>query len=74
MELMLLAYGLSKGSVTALENMKAMVCSHSGDTDFFCIVSGVLQGDACQSTCAIFVYNLSRLCTLNMNISNKRVS
>ena len=27
------------------KNMKAMVCSPDGDTDFFYIVTGVLQGD-----------------------------
>ena len=49
MELVLLAYGLSKETVTAIimlnKNMKAIVCLSDGDTNFFDIVSGVLRGD-----------------------------
>ena len=45
----LLAYGLPKETVTAImmlyKNMKVKVCSSDRDTDFFNIVSGVLQGD-----------------------------
>ena len=49
MEQILLAYGLPKQIVTAImmfyKNMKAIVHSHNGDTSFFNIVAGVLQGD-----------------------------
>ena len=31
------------------KNMKAMVCLLDGDTDFFVIVAGVLQGDTLVS-------------------------
>ena len=48
MELMLLAYCILKGIVIALmmfyENMKSMVISPDGDTDFFDIVVGFLKG------------------------------
>ena len=49
MEQILLAYGLPKQTVTAImmlhKNTKPMVLSPNGDTDFFEIVAGVLQGD-----------------------------
>ena len=49
MEQMLQAYGFSKETVTTImmfyKNMKAIICSLDGDTDFFDIVIGVLQGD-----------------------------
>ena len=49
MEQILLAYGLPKETVTAImmlyKNMKVKVCSLDGDTDYFDIVAGVLQGD-----------------------------
>ena len=45
-----LAYGLSKEKDTAklilYKNTKLKVCSLDGDTDYFNIVAGVLQGDA----------------------------
>ena len=48
-EQILLAYGLSKETVTAImilyKNMKVKVCSLDGGKDFFDIVAGVLQGD-----------------------------
>ena len=48
MEQILLAYGISKGIVTAIrilnKNMKIMVRSPD-DTDFFDIVAEVLRGD-----------------------------
>ena len=43
----LLEYNFSKETVTTIiiyKNMKAMVLSLDGDTDFFNIVAGVLQG------------------------------
>ena len=49
MEQILLAYGLSKETFTAMimlyRNTKVNVCSPEGDIDFFNIVAGVLQGD-----------------------------
>ena len=49
MEQILQEYGLSKGSVTVVmmlyKDTKAEVHSPDGDTDFFDIVAGVLQGD-----------------------------
>ena len=49
MEQLLLTYGLPKKSVSAkvmvYKNMKALVCSPDGNTDFFDIAVGVLQGD-----------------------------
>ena len=51
MEQILLAYGLPKETVTAMNtimlyrNMKAKVCPLDGDTDFFDIVAEVLQGN-----------------------------
>ena len=45
----LLAYGLPKETVTAIlmlyRNTKVKVCSPDGNTDYFDIVAGVLQGD-----------------------------
>ena len=49
MEEILLAYGLPKETVAAImmlyRNTKLKVCSPDGDTDYFDIVAGVLQGD-----------------------------
>ena len=49
MEQILLAYGLSKETVAAImilyRNIKLKVRSLDGDTDYFDIVAGVLQGD-----------------------------
>ncbi len=49
MEQILLVYGLPKETVTAImmlyRNTKVKVYSLDGDTDFFNIVAGVLQGD-----------------------------
>ena len=49
MEQILLVYSLPKETVTAVmilyKSMKIMVCSLDGDTDFFIIIIGVLQGD-----------------------------
>ena len=49
MEQILLAYGLIKESVAAImilcRNTKVKMCSSDGDTDYFDIVAGVLQGD-----------------------------
>ena len=49
MEQILLAYGLPKETVAAItilyRNTKVKVCSSDGDTEYFDIVAGVLQGD-----------------------------
>ena len=49
MEQILLEYGLSKETITAImmlyKTMKAMDCSPDEDTNFFDIVAGVLQGN-----------------------------
>ena len=49
MEQILLAYGLPKETVAAImmlyKNTKVKVSSPDGDTDYFDIVAGVLQGD-----------------------------
>ena len=49
MEQILLAYGLPKEIVAAMmilyRNTKVKVCSPDGNTDYFDIVTGVLQGD-----------------------------
>ena len=45
------------------KNMKVKVCSPDGDTDFFDIVTGVLQGDTLTSylfiTCLDYVFEKS---------------
>ena len=49
MEQILLAYSLPKETVSAImmlyKNTKVKFCSTDGDTDYFDIVTGVLQGD-----------------------------
>ena len=49
MEQILLEYDLPKETVTEImmlyKHMKIKVCSPDGNTDFFDIVAGVLQGD-----------------------------
>ena len=49
MEQILLAYELPKETVAAImmlyQNTKVNVCLLDGDTDYFDIVAGVLQGD-----------------------------
>ena len=49
MEQILLAYGLPKETVAAItilyKNTKVKVCSPDGNTEYFNIVAGVLQGD-----------------------------
>ena len=48
-EQILLAHGLPKETIATImmiyKNTKVKVCSQDGDTDFFDIVAGVLQGD-----------------------------
>ena len=49
MEQILLAYGIPKETIAAImilyRNTKVKVCSPDGDTEYFDIVAGVLQGD-----------------------------
>ena len=49
MEQILLAYGLRKETVAAItilyRNTKVKVCSPDGETEYFDIVAGILQGD-----------------------------
>ena len=53
MEQILLAYSPPKQTVTPImmlyKNSKVKVCSLDGDTDYFDIVAGVLQGDTLAS-------------------------
>ena len=51
------------------KNTKAMVCLTDGDTEFFDIAAGVLQGDILVPY--LFI-NLSRLRTTNTDRSNKK--
>ena len=59
MEQILLTYDLSKETIAAImmlyKNMKVKVHSPDGDTDFFDIVAGVLQGD----TLALYLFIIS---------------
>ena len=61
MEQILLPYTLPKETVAAImkldRNTKVKVCSQDGDTDYFNIVAGVLQGDISP----IPLYHLSRI-------------
>ena len=50
-------------------NTKAKARSLDGDTDFFDIVAGVLQGGYIST---ISVHDLPRLLTLKVDISNER--
>ena len=60
MEQILLAYGLPKETVAAImilyKNTKVKVGSPDGDTEYFDIVAGVLQGD----TLALYLYYVLR--------------
>ena len=61
MEQILLAYSLPKETIAAItilyKNTKVKVCSPDGDTEYFDIVVGVLQGD----TLAPYLFIMSRL-------------
>ena len=58
MEQILLAYGLPKETVAEItilyRNTKVKVCSPVGDTEYFDIVAGVLQGDM-QAPCLFII-------------------
>ena len=72
MEQILLPYGLSKETVTAImmlyKSTKVMVKSPNGNTDFFDIVTGVLLGDILVPYLFII---LPRLYTMNINRYNE---
>ena len=69
MEQILFTYRLSKETVTAImmlyKNMKVKVRSPDGDTDYFDIVAGVLQGDTLSPylfiICLDYVLRTSRV-------------
>ena len=67
----LLAYGLLKRTITTiimlLKDTKVMVHLPDGDTDFFDIVAGVLQGDTLAPS--LFIICLG---TMNISGSNER--
>ena len=52
------------------KNTKAMIRLPDNNTDFFSIVAGVLQVATLPPY--MYVYNLPRLCTKDINRSNKR--
>ena len=60
MEQILLAYGIPKETVSAItilyRNTKMKVCSPDGDTDYFDIVAGVLQGNTLAA--CLFIISL----------------
>ena len=62
MEQILQAYGLSKETVAAItilyKNIKVNVSSPDGDSEYFDILAGVLQGDRLAS----YLFIMSRLC------------
>ena len=67
-EQILLAYSLPKETVATImmlyRNMKVKVCSPDGDTDYFDIVAGVLQGD----TLAPYLFIISQDYVLRTSI------
>ena len=72
MEQILLAYGLPEETVAAImilyRNTKVKVLSLDGDTDYFDIVAGVLQGD----TLAPYLFIISLDYALRTSIDNIR--
>ena len=70
MEQILLAYGLPKGTVTAImmlyKNRKVKVCSLDGDTDYFDIIAGVLQRDALVPY--LFIICLDNVLQMSINL------
>ena len=71
MEQILLAYGLSKETITAImmlyRNMRVKGHSLVGKTDFFDIVVGVLEGDAL----ALYPFLICLDCSSNIDRSNE---
>ena len=72
MEQILLAYGIPKETVAAItilyRNTKVKVCSPDGDTEYFDIVAGVLQGD----TLAPYLFIICLDYVLRTSINNIR--
>ena len=72
MEQMLFAYGLPKETIAAktmlYKNMKVKVRSRDGDTLYFDIVAGVLQGD----TLAPYPYNICLVYVLRTSIDKMK--
>ena len=72
MEQILLAYGLPKETVAAItilyRNIKVKVLSPDGDTEYFDIVAGVLQGD----TLAPYLFIICRDYLLRTSIDKIR--
>ena len=72
MEQILLAYGLPKETVAAImmlhRNTKVKVCSPDGDTDYFDIVTGELQGD----TLAQYLFIICLDYLLRMSIDKRK--
>ena len=64
MEQILLAYGVPKETVEAImilyKNTKVKVCSPDGDTGYFDIVAGVLQGDSTGLPDPVSIVHCSR--------------
>ena len=71
MEQIFLAYSLCKETLIAIMILYSImkVKSPDGDTNFLDVVAGVLPGD---TLAPYSVYNLPRLRTSNVDISNKR--
>ena len=69
----ILAYGLPRETVAAImmlcENTKVKVCSSDRDTDFFDIVTDVLQR---RQISTIPVHNLPRLCSSDVDTFNEQ--
>ena len=64
-----LAYGLLEETVTTIiehKDMKAMVCSPDGDTNFFNIVAGVLQGNTLAPYLSIIFLDYILRISLNL--------
>ena len=74
MEQIFLASGFPKEILSAIimlyKDTKAMVCSLDSNTNFFDIVTGVLQREYIET---ISFHNLPRLCTTNINTFNESV-
>ena len=72
MEQILLAYGLPKETIAAImmlyRNTKVKVRSLDGDTDYFDIVAGVLQGD----TLAPYLFIICLDCVLRTSIDKMK--
>ena len=73
MEQILLAYGIPKETVNAImmmyKNTRAKVRSPDGDTDFFDIIAGVLQGD----TLAPFLFIIFLDYVLRTSVYKKKI-